>query len=57
MFGYGMAVIPLVTIVVPVEEGFNELVKMGFCGYSTFEIAGEDAVKKSLEFLKELAGK
>jgi hypothetical protein len=30
---------------------------MGFDGYSTFEIAGEEAVKKSLDFLKNLAGK
>ncbi len=57
MFGCGMAVIPLGTGVVPVEEVFNELVKMGFEGYSTFEIAGEEAVKKSLEFLKDLANK
>jgi inosose dehydratase len=57
MFGCGMAVIPLGTGVVPVEEVFNELVKMGFDGYSTFEIAGEEAVKKSLDFLKGLAGK
>jgi len=57
MFGCGMAVIPLGTGVVPVEEVFDELVKMGFDGYSTFEIAGEEAVKNSLNFLKELANK
>ncbi len=57
IFGCGMAVIPLGTGVVPVEEVFNELVKMGFEGYSTFEIAGEEAVKKSLEFLTGLANK
>lgn len=57
MFGCGMAVIPLGTGVVPVEEVFNELVKLGFEGYSTFEIAGEEAVKKSLEFLRDLAKK
>jgi inosose dehydratase len=57
IFGCGMAVIPLGTGVVPVAAVFDELVKIGFDGYSTFEIAGEDAVKKSLDYLKELAGK
>ena len=57
IFGCGMAIIPLGTGVVPVEEVFNKLAEAGFDGYSTFEIAGEEAVKKSLEFLKEIASK
>lgn len=55
IFGCGMAVIPLGTGVVPVREVFFELVKSGFKGYSTFEIAGEEAIKQSLVYLKELA--
>ena len=55
IFGCGMAVIPLGTGVVPVVAVFNELIKTGFNGYSTLEIAGEDAIKKSHEFLKGLA--
>jgi inosose dehydratase len=57
IFGCGMAVIPLGTGAVPVEEVFNLLAENKFDGYSTFEIAGEQAVKQSLDFLKELAKK
>ena len=55
IFGTGMAVIPLGSGAIQIEETFNELVKAGFDGYSTFEIAGEDAVKGSHEYLKKLA--
>lgn len=55
IFGCGMAVIPLGTGVVPVREVLHELVKAGFNGFSTFEIAGEEAIKQSLVYLKELA--
>ncbi len=55
VFGCGMAVIPLGTGVVPIAEVFNELVKAGFDGYSTLEIAGEESVKASHAYLKKLA--
>ena len=55
IFGTGMAVIPLGTGVIQIKETFNELVKVGFEGYSTFEIAGEEAVKESHAYLKKLA--
>ncbi len=32
-----------------------KVVKAGFNGFSTFEIAGEEAIKQSLVYLKELA--
>ncbi len=57
MFGCGMAVIPLGTGVVPVKEVFNELVNAGFDGYSTLEIAGEEAIIQSHQYLKDLGGK
>jgi inosose dehydratase len=55
IFGCGFAVIPLGAGVVPVKQVFEELVDAGFNGYSTFEVAGEENVKKSLEYLKALA--
>ena len=55
IFGCGMALIPLGTGVVRIEKVFNELVKAGFDGYSTFEIAGEESVKASHAYLKKLA--
>ena len=57
MFGCGMAVIPLGTGVVPVKEVFSELVNAGFDGYSTLEIAGEEAIIQSHQYLKNLGGK
>jgi inosose dehydratase len=40
--------------VIGIEAIFNALVESGFDGYSTLEIAGEEAVLKSYEFLKSL---
>jgi inosose dehydratase len=55
IFGCGMSVIPLGTGAIQIKETLNELVKAGFEGYSTLEIAGEDAVKGSRDYLEKLA--
>ncbi|WP_316838097.1 sugar phosphate isomerase/epimerase family protein [Pedobacter nutrimenti] len=55
MFGCGMSQIPLGTGVVGIEKIYDELVKIGFDGYSTLEVAGEHAVKESYDFLNKLA--
>lgn len=52
IFGCGMALIPLGTGVIGIDKIYRELVKSGFDGYSTLEIAGEEAVKESFEYLK-----
>ena len=57
VFGCGMALIPLGTGVVGIDKIYQELVKIGFDGYSTLEVAGEDAVKESYEYLKKLESK
>jgi inosose dehydratase len=57
IFGCGMALIPLGTGVVGIEKIYKELVSIGFDGYSTLEVAGEDAVKKSFDYLKTLESK
>ncbi len=57
IFGCGMALIPLGTGVVAIEETYKALIKTGFDGYSTLEVAGDDAVKKSFEYLKHLEAK
>ena len=54
LYGCGMSVIALGDGVIGIEEIYKALVKSGFNGYSTLEIAGEDAVKKSLNFLRKL---
>jgi inosose dehydratase len=54
IFGCGMALIPLGTGVVGIEKVFKALVKAGFDGYSTLEVAGEDNVKASYKYLKSL---
>ena len=53
-FGCGMSLTALGDGVINIEEIFQALVKAGFDGYSTLEIAGEEAVLKSFEFLKKL---
>ncbi|HAZ04628.1 MAG: xylose isomerase [Bacteroidetes bacterium GWF2_42_66] len=53
-FGCGMSLIALGDGVIDIEAIFNSLVKVGFDGYSTLEIAGEEAVLKSFEYLKKL---
>lgn len=54
IFGCGMALIPLGKGVVGIQDVFHELVKSGFDGYSTLEIAGEEAVMESYKYLKSL---
>jgi inosose dehydratase len=54
IFGCGMAAIPLGTGVIGIEAIYKALVESGFDGYSTLEIAGEEAVIQSYEFLKSL---
>jgi len=53
-FGCGMSSIPLGSGVVGIESIYKALVNIGFDGYTTLEIAGEDAVMQSHEFLKSL---
>jgi len=40
--------------VVDIKGVYNELVKAGFDGYTTLEVAGDEAVLKSYEYLKSL---
>ncbi len=54
IFGCGMAAIPLGTGVIGIEAIYKALVESGFDGYSTLEIAGEEAVVQSYAFLKSL---
>jgi len=54
IFGCGMAAIPLGSGVIGIEPIYKALVECGFDGYSTLEIAGEEAVVQSYEFLKSL---
>ena len=53
-FGAGMSLIALGDGVIDIEAIYNALVKVGFDGYTTLEIAGEEAVLKSFEYLKKL---
>jgi inosose dehydratase len=53
-FGCGMSLTALGDGVIGIEAIYHALVKAGFDGYSTLEIAGEDAVLKSFGFLKKL---
>lgn len=53
-FGCGMAVIPLGTGAVDVKGAYQALVECGFMGYTTLEVAGDEAVKASYAFLKGL---
>ncbi len=54
MFGAGMSGIPLGTGVVDVKGVYEALVKAGYDGYTTLEVAGDDAVKQSYTYLKSL---
>lgn len=54
MFGCGMAVIPLGTGAVDIKGTFEALTKAGFDGYTTLEVAGEEAVLASYSYLKSL---
>ncbi len=53
-FGCGMSLIALGDGVIDIEAIYKALVNVGFDGYSTLEIAGEEAVLKSFEYLKKL---
>lgn len=54
IFGCGMSLVQLGKGVIGIDKIFNKLVDAGFDGYSTLEIAGEEAVKGSYEYLKSL---
>jgi inosose dehydratase len=54
VFGCGMSIIALGDGVIGIEKIYRSLVNSGFDGFSTLEIAGEEAVQKSLEFLRNL---
>lgn len=53
-FGCGMAVIPLGSGAVDIRGAYRELANAGFHGHTTLEVAGDEAVKSSWEFLKSL---
>ncbi len=53
-FGCGMSLTALGDGVIDIEAIYKALVIIGFDGYSTLEIAGEEAVLKSFAFLKKL---
>ncbi len=53
-FGCGMSLTALGDGVIGIEAIYRALEKSGFDGYSTLEIAGEEAVLKSFEYLKKL---
>ena len=54
IFGCGMAVIPLGSGIVGIREIYKALVSAGFDGYTTLEVAGEDAVLESYKYLQSL---
>jgi inosose dehydratase len=54
MFGAGMSGIPLGTGVVDIKGVYDALVEVGYDGYTTLEVAGDDAVKQSYAYLKSL---
>ena len=53
-FGCGMSLTALGDGVIDIKAIYHALVQSGFDGYSTLEIAGEEAVLKSFDFLKKL---
>lgn len=54
LFGAGMSAIPLGAGVVDVKGAFQALAAAGFDGYTTLEVAGDDAVLQSYAYLKSL---
>ena len=54
VFGTGMAVIPLGTGVVGIRQVYDALVGVGFAGHTTLEVAGEEAVLASRDYLRQL---
>lgn len=57
IFGCGMATIPLGAGVVGIAPVIEELRKAGFSGHTTLEVAGEEAVLGSRDFLLQQGGK
>ena len=55
LYGCGMGLIPLGDGVVGIEAVVKELLASGFDGPTTLEVAGEDAVQRSAERLREWA--
>jgi len=53
-FGCGMSLTALGDGVIGIEPIYRALVNAGFDGYSTLEVAGEEAVLKSFNYLKKL---
>ena len=53
-FGCGMSGIALGDGVIDIKAIYEALVDVGFDGYTTLEIAGEEAVLKSFDYLKAL---
>jgi inosose dehydratase len=53
MYGCGMAIIPLGAGVVGIDKVVDELLKIGFDGPTTLEVAGAEAVKRSVVYLQE----
>lgn len=53
-FGTGMSTIALGSGVIDIEGVFKALVAKGFDGYSTLEVAGDEAVLGSARFLEAL---
>ena len=51
-----MATIPLGTGVVGIDQVVTELKRVGFEGHSTLEVAGQDNVLRSREYLEKLIG-
>ena len=51
MFGCGMALIPLGAGLVDVKGTYEALVEAGFDGFTTLEVAGEENVLASKDFL------
>ena len=56
MFGCGMGMIPLGDGVVGIQSIVDELLKIGFDGPTTLEVAGQDAVLTSATRLREWSG-
>lgn len=53
-FGCGMSLTAFGDGVIDIAAIYRALVRSGFNGYTTLEIAGEEAVLKSFEYLKKL---
>lgn len=54
VFGAGMATIPLGSGVVDIAGTVDALKAAGFDGYTTLEVAGDDALKGSVDYLRKL---